>query len=353
VSGPLPGFLSPLTVPASWAYRLVIDARNRRYDRGIGIEKLPVPVISVGNITTGGTGKTPLVMWICERLRRRGRRPAIAMRGYGPGTDQGSSSDEAMEYADRLSDVPVVANPDRVGALRAFLPEHPEVDCVVLDDGFQHRRLHRELDLVLIDATARTFTEALLPAGHLREPLTNLARADALIVTRAEQYDPVVASLIEQNHGRAPLAWSRHAWTWLAAHSAANEERLPVSWLRGRRLVAMLGVGNPEAIIAQIESAGAAVAAVVPARDHERFGPAKLELARTLADDSDGLVMTAKDWVRSRGVIDLRRWRSPIIVPELAIEVFQGSDALEELLADATEPDRRAAAGCHSAATSF
>ena len=118
MSGPLPGLLAPVTIGASWFYRLAIRARNARFDRGVGVATVDRPVISVGNLTTGGVGKTPMVMWLVELLTKHGHRPVIAMRGYG--SARGERSDEEAEYLDRLSDVPVLADPDRAAALREF-----------------------------------------------------------------------------------------------------------------------------------------------------------------------------------------------------------------------------------------
>ncbi|MHC4129055.1 MAG: tetraacyldisaccharide 4'-kinase, partial [Planctomycetota bacterium] len=182
MSGPLPGYLGALAVPASWLYGLAVAVRNRRFAHGDRVTAVGVPVVSVGNITAGGAGKTPTVTWMAAWLRAAGHNPAIAMRGYMARPDE--PGDEQQEHVARLPDIHVVADPDRVGALRAFLPAHPDVDCVLLDDGFQHRHLHRDLDLVLIDATRDTMTDRLLPRGYLREPLSNLRRADAVVVTR-------------------------------------------------------------------------------------------------------------------------------------------------------------------------
>ncbi len=334
MSGPLPGYLAPLTAPASWLYAAAVAARNARFDRGRGVVPVTKPVISVGNITTGGTGKTPVVTWIVERLLAEGLRPVIAMRGYA--ARPGGPSDEALEYATRLPGVPVLANPDRVGALRVFLKGNPDVSCIVLDDGFQHRRLARDLDLVLIDATRGTMRDRLLPYGHLREPPAGLARADAVLVTRAPAVDPELSADIGRSHGRPPIAWSRHVWTGLEIHRAdAPAELAPVTWLGGRRVAALLGVGNPRPVLDQIVEAGATVAAESPARDHERYDRRKMDTVRRGCRDADGLVMTGKDWVKARDLIDLAAWPVPIAVPRLEIDVFEGAGALQTLILEA------------------
>ncbi len=340
MSGPLPGVLAPLTVPASMLYRLAVNARNARFDRGASVVTLDRPVISVGNLTTGGVGKTPMVMWIVELLRSHDYRPVIGMRGYG--ARYGERSDEEAEYLDRLGDVPVVAEPDRAAALSTFLADHREVDCVVLDDGFQHRRIARQLDLVLIDASRRTFSDRLLPAGHMREPIANLQRADAVVVTRAESVDHSLSAQIDQNLGQPPVAWSRHLWSHLDLWTAGGSAGVETGWLAGKRVLTMLGVGHPGSIVRQVQGAGAEVAVDVPVSDHQHYDSAQLSAARSRCDRLDAMVTTAKDWVKIRRVIDLERWPVPVVVPRLVIEVFDGQDRLRDLvLAAVTAPKRR------------
>jgi tetraacyldisaccharide 4'-kinase len=304
----------------------------------VGTLQVPVPVISVGNITTGGTGKTPVVAWIAELLLAAGHRPAIAMRGYG--ATAGRPADEQAEHESRQPEVPVVAHPDRHAALSAFLPDHPEIDCVVLDDGFQHRRLRRDLDLVLVDATAGTMRDRLLPRGNLREPTASLRRADAVIITHAGSVDPALAAAVAALHGREPLAWCRPEWTALRVMDEEGERACDPDWLSGRRVLTLLGVARPDRVRRQLVAAGAAIAADVPARDHERFDVAKLTVARGLCDGVDAMVMTGKDWVRARDLIDLSRWPAPIVVPELRVEFLAGAGALRERILAAL-PRRR------------
>ncbi len=340
MSGPLPGVLAPLTVPASMFYRLAVNARNARFDRGHDVVSLDRPVISVGNLTTGGVGKTPMVMWISDLWRRHDYRPVIGMRGYG--ARHGERSDEEAEYLDRLGDVAVVAEPDRAAALGTFLAEHREVDCVVLDDGFQHRRIARQLDLVLIDASRRTFSDRLLPAGHMREPMANLRRADAVVVTRAESVGVSLSAQIAQNLRKPPVAWSRHLWSHLDLWTAGGSNRVETGWLAGKRVLTMLGVGHPGSIVRQVQGAGAVVAVDVPVSDHRHYDSAQLSVVRSRCERLDAMVTTAKDWVKIRRVIDLERWAVPVVVPGLSIEVFEGQDRLRDMvLAAVTAPQRR------------
>ena len=178
----LPGWVSGMLSPLAGIYGRVVAGRNRRFDAGEGVVDLKEPVISVGNLTLGGTGKTPVCQYLVSVLREAGRTPAIAMRGYGASSD--GVSDEALEYSSMFEDLPLAVGADRVVSLEA-LRKKSAFDCVVLDDGFQHRRIARDLDIVLIDATRPGLDDRLLPAGRLREPPSSLARADIVLVTRA------------------------------------------------------------------------------------------------------------------------------------------------------------------------
>jgi tetraacyldisaccharide 4'-kinase len=320
--------MAPLTIPVSWIYGLVIRTHNARYDRG-GVRSVPVPVICVGNLVVGGAGKSPMVAHLARLLTDEGHHPVIAMRGYK--ARRGAASDEQAEYDLRLPEVPVVAHPDRHGALTRFLPDHPEIDCVLLDDGFQHRRLARDLDLVLIDASRQTFDQRLVPAGNLREPPGGLRRAGAVVVTRADGVKPELARAIERWHGRPPIAWSRHVWSELEVHHGSTR-REPVEWLAGKRVLTMVGVAHPGPIHAQLESMAAEVAASVPARDHEDYRPAKVARALERARGLDAMVVTAKDWVKLRELAPAGGWPLPVVVPRLALEVFAGATALEQLV---------------------
>jgi tetraacyldisaccharide 4'-kinase len=323
--------MAPLTIPASMAYGAVVAWRNRRFDRGRGVRRLAVPVISVGNITTGGTGKTPMVAWIAETLRARGVKPMIAMRGYA--APRGGAGDEEREYAQRLPGVAVVAHPDRHRALTAALGS-THAGCVLLDDGFQHRQLARDLDLVLIDAGAGALEDRLLPAGHLREPAAALQRAHGVIVTGAADVDPDLARRIAAVARRPPLAWCRHAWAGLALHGPepGAARAAPAAWLEGKRVLVMLGVGRPERVRRQVEQARATIAAELAARDHQRYGAAALERARRMCRGLDAMVVTLKDWVKIAPLRDERPWPCPIVVPDLRIEFLAGQRELESLL---------------------
>lgn len=178
---------------AESAYALGVRLRNRRYDRKGPLAVLPIPVISVGNITVGGTGKTPFVIELVRQLQDMGYNPAVASRGYRASGDD--SNDEERVIRARCPGVVCVCDPDRI---RAAEIAHSRfgADVVVLDDGFQHRRLGRTLDIALIDATCPFGYGHLLPRGLLREPVRNLARAQILVITRHDQVAPAELSRI-------------------------------------------------------------------------------------------------------------------------------------------------------------
>lgn len=280
---------SRLLLPLSRLYLAELARRNRAYDRGRGVRTLPIPVLSVGNLSVGGTGKTPTVRTVCTWLQAAGHTPAIAMRGYKPGPH---GSDEALEYRRLLPDTPVIVCPDRYQAITEFLtncsspvsgaqcpvPSSPPVpSCIILDDGFQHRKLARTFDLVLIDASRSPYEDAPLPAGRLREPPIALARAHAVLITHAELATPAQLAALEsrlhREHPHLTIAVAEHAWSGLLVREAASgSAHQPVDWLHGKRVIAACGLGNPAAFFAAAERAiGDLPAETIALPDHAPF----------------------------------------------------------------------------------
>jgi tetraacyldisaccharide 4'-kinase len=341
LAGPLPGVLDPLAWVASRAYRTAIDRRNREFDAGVGVERLPLPVISVGNISTGGTGKTPLVMYLARLLHAHDRKPIIAMRGYK--AQRGGESDEEAEYRQRLPDVTVLANPRRYETVRAHLERGGAGDCVLLDDGFQHRALGRNLDLVVIDATRPFMLDRLLPAGYLREPAESLGRADGVIVSRSHHLDEpereALARAVERSHGRPPVAWSAPRWSALNATEARCESQRPIDDLAGLRVLSVCGIGNPAAFVDQLRAAGAEIVEQINLRDHHPYPRRFVErlLARATQMRAQAIVTTAKDWTKLRQRRPAGDWPLPILRPVLELEMQSGEAALTRLVLDAVQ----------------
>ncbi len=291
-----------LGTPLEPVYRLVVRARNRSFDAGRRVQHVTVPVISVGNLSVGGTGKSPMVRWVVRALQQLGRRPGVAMRGYG--AERTGKSDEQMEHTERLPGVPIVADPKRVNAARTLIERHG-VDCIVLDDGFQHRFLARDLDIVLIDATRDPFADRCLPAGWLREPVASLARAGAVVLTRCDHAAPAALDRLQANvlsfAPGAPVARARHAWSGVETVSGV----MPPSWLAGRRVVIACAIGNPNPFIDQVRAHSAIIVGRVIRPDHHRWNTedARAVLARR-AGTTAVLLTTHKDWVKWRRLGD-------------------------------------------------
>ena len=315
--------------PLGGLYGRVMNARNAMYDRGsFRAHSLGARTISVGNITTGGTGKTPVVALVAEMLADAGEVPCILTRGYGrrdPGkrvlvsngtevlATASEGGDEPVELAEKLrGKAAVIADADRVGAAewaRAMLG----VTAFILDDGFQHRRASRDLDIVCVDATDPFGGGELLPAGRLREPIEGLGRADAIILTRSDlaESDGAESRIREAAHG-VPVF---KAQTRLRRFSGCSGEGVREP---GRSYV-FCAIGNPTAFETQLRNEGLEIAGFRPYRDHHRYTQRDVDVlvqeARSLA--ADNLVTTAKDAVKLEGLqIPL-----PCLVAEADVEI--------------------------------
>lgn len=285
-------------------YAGAMTVRNALFDRGWKrVHPLGRPAISVGNLTTGGTGKTPIVAWLARSLVQSGRGPAILLRGY-KSSDVGS--DEAIELQSRVgSDIPVIPNPNRIAGAQEALRKNSAIDCFILDDGFQHRRAARQVDLVLIDATCPFGFDHVLPRGLLREPVAGLRRASGVIVTRCEMVDENTLLTIEARvRAIAPQVPSVRCET--RATSLADGR--PVDMLRNTPVVAFCGIGNPEAFRSTLQRAGLTIAHFQHYDDHHAYTPADVQSLRSIADGRP-LVTTMKDLARlpeSLGAIGLQ-----------------------------------------------
>ncbi len=290
--------------------------RNGAYDAGLlRARRVAAQVISVGNLTLGGTGKTPLVALLARAARAAGRNPAILLRGYRRGARRAAGSDEAALHARLTPGVSVVAEPDRVqGAARALAAG---ADLLILDDGFQHRRLARDVDLVLADARDPSAGGRLLPRGLLREPISSLARAHALILTRCERAS---AAEIEAGRRRAlavapglPVLCEAHRPRALVdAHGAADAD---LERLAGRRVLCFAGIADPTALCETVTGLGASVVKAVDFGDHHEFSPADLARLEREAEECEAAIAltTEKDLMR------IDRWGGA--VPLLALRV--------------------------------
>ncbi len=314
---------------AELPYTAIVGIRNLAYDYPLGLTTFPaVPAISVGNMTLGGTGKTPLVAWIAERLSGRGLHVGLISRGYGGKTTENigdgtacwhSLNDEGKELALRLPNVPHLQNADRIAAARALL-ENSRIDCLILDDAFQHRRIGRNLDIVLIDALEPFGFDHVFPRGTLREPLAGLKRADIVLLSRADQVDGDERRRIRKYVRRfAPEAhWGEivhrpECLLGLVANPtspsgnpcSSNTLREPflqepLENLRETTVFAFCGIGNPDGFRRTLESCGTRIAAFQTYPDHHRFTDADMrELVRAAEHaGAEIIVCTVKDAVK-------------------------------------------------------
>lgn len=323
--GPVAIGLRALLRVAAVGYGGVASCRNSCFDHGLcRTTAAPVPVISIGNLTTGGTGKTPLVATVVRMLQELDRQPGIISRGYR--ADASGTNDEWRVLQHLCPGVPHLQNPDRVAAAAQIVAEH-QADVIVLDDGFQHRRIARNLDIVLIDATCPFGCEAVLPRGLLRESLQGLQRADQVLVTRCDQVSASRLSEIEGRIGEiAPahqgrVAAVRFRPTALLDHAGAPQ---PLTQMDGRRIMVLTAIGNPQGFVDTCRRAGGDIIGTRFFPDHHHFTAGDLisVQADAVAHQADLLLTTVKDMVKLRQLDQSGAVSAgvPILAVEIATE---------------------------------
>lgn len=324
--GALGRVLDVALLPAETAFRGIAVVRNRLYDRGmLRAESVPIPVVSVGNLAVGGAGKTPFSAWVVRRLREWGRRPAVAMRGYG--------GDEVLLHRELNPSVPVFTASRRVEAAREAFAAG--CDVVVLDDAFQHRALARDLDVVLVSAEGWTARRRLMPRGPWREDVGALRRAGIAVVTRksasaarsaevAAETRRLVPGIPVVECALTPSALRRLA---LGAYAETSDDVRGLDWLAGRRLLAVAALANPQPFFAHLrEHATDVETAAYP--DHHAFTAEEAaELARRAGERP--MVMTHKDAVKLRPLLPAV---CEALLLEQRVEISVGGDVLDAAL---------------------
>ncbi|MGZ3180933.1 MAG: tetraacyldisaccharide 4'-kinase [Telluria sp.] len=320
------GLLACVLWPVSLLFGALAAARRAAFRTGFArSERLPVPVIVVGNIFVGGTGKTPFTIWLVDALRARGYTPGVISRGFGAAGEHPravradaparEAGDEPLLIAQRTG-APVFVARRRVEAGRALLAAHPEVDILVTDDGLQHYALRRDVEVMLFDARG-TGNGWLLPAGPLREPRAR--RRDATVVNAAEITPDLARSCGDPHPYRMQLAGAG------AERLADRSDRAPLASLQGRRLCAAAGIGNPARFFAMLRGAGLAQFEELPLPDHFDFSSNPFAHVQ-----ADAILITEKDAVKCAQLEHLkhdpRLWVVPVsaaVDPALADHIVE------------------------------
>jgi tetraacyldisaccharide 4'-kinase len=292
--------------------------------------RLPARVISIGNITVGGTGKTPATVAVVKEALKKGFRPAVLTRGYkgrvkGPcvidkSMSEKDAGDEPLLMAEKLKGVPVIKGADRYEAGMYALKEGVlsreggAVPLFVLDDGFQHRRLFRDKDILLINAQDPFGNRKLLPMGPLREPLKEIKRADIIVITKSMNTDcQELIDEIRRYNPQAPVFKAGHSLSYVMTSSAGQ---LPVEWLSGKSVYGFCGIAEPESFRALLEASGAIVKGFRAYRDHYRYKESDIRRIESAAlkSNADWIITTEKDIMR------LRVFNTPANLISLGIE---------------------------------
>ena len=300
-----------LLLPLSWLFGAAVALRRFAYRRGFARSHKPdVPVIIVGNLTAGGTGKTPVTIWLARRLRRQGYQPGIGSRGYRglhsdvpvsvtPDSDPQVVGDEPVLLAVR-AECPVVVHPDRVAAAQVAVDNG--ADVIIADDGLQHYRLGRSFEIAVVDGVRGVGNGSLMPAGPLREPLSRLDEADVVMVHRPPDSD---SGFLRRASDRRPVDF------WLRAAVVARldgSEISSISEFANRTVHAVAGIGNPERFFRMLESHSMKVYRH-PLPDHATIEPVDISF-----DDELPVLMTEKDAVKCRWLDTRKCWFVPVDV---------------------------------------
>ena len=303
----------PALLPFSWLYGCGVVLRNLLYDRQIfRTGRVDVPVISVGNITTGGTGKTPVVGLIAKTLQGQNIRSAIVSRGYKRETrglvevSDGSSlkatvreaGDEAFQLASALRKTIVVVDEHRVRGAH-YAVSKLNAQAIVLDDGFQHRALHRDLDIVVIDANRSPFTMPLLPAGNRRDALRSLKRANAVLLTKVKPASNIDA-LKEQIRRYSNAKIFSSSYTVAAFRRAKTGFSVDLNGVKGKHAVIFCGIGQPESFKESLEGLGIKISSMILFEDHHSYSNADIQKIVVEQEKlkADYIVTTEKDMAR-------------------------------------------------------
>jgi len=342
ISGQRRGVTASLLSGGLWLFTIVYAAlhRSRQILYKVGIfraHRFACPVVSVGNITAGGTGKTPLVEFLARWFARKNYRIAILARGYGKSATRGSDDEDLISEME-LENVVRLPGKDRVATGRKALSEY-RADLLILDDGFQHYRVQRGLDIVAIDATQPFANGHLLPRGLLRERPSALRRADLVILTRTDQVGRAELEDLRAKIGQKAVETVHKP---VHVRSLWNRKKHGLEWLRGRNVYAFCGVGNPDAFRRTLESVGANVVKFRSYEDHHAYVTLDLRRMNAEAQEfmAEAIVTTEKDATK----VNAEGFELPLAALRIEIEITRNEELLEERLLAVIRDIPRAAA---------
>lgn len=308
--------------PVGVLYHGATAIRSLLYDGGVlKVRASAIPVVSVGNLTVGGTGKTPVSAWLAARLAQSGRSPAIVLRGYG--------GDEPLVHSRINPGIPVIVAAERASGIRKAAANG--ADVAILDDAFQHRKASRDVDVVLVSADDWSGTQRLLPTGPFREPMSALRRASAVFITRKSASEAQVESVRSAVAGEAPgipVAVLRLELSELT-RATPPAESIPAAMLAGKKILAVAAVGNPTAFFRQLQSLGAVVVPMAYP-DHHPYKAQDIAVVSAKSAECDYVVCTLKDAVKLGPVWPASR--TPLWYVSLAVQVESGEAAIDALI---------------------
>lgn len=336
-------FFSPL----SWVWEFVYFFRRSCYDYGIFRQRsFQVPVISIGNLTFGGTGKTPFTLWLADYLHKRNKKVMILMRGYKGKLENSSGlitsgktitpdpvdyGDEALLFARRLEDATIVVGKKRSENLGFYFPK-VEPDVVLLDDGHQHIKIKRKLNIVLFDATMPIARYRVAPLGYMREGFQALKDADLVVIGKADVASPEKIHRLKkflQPHLPLGVEFAEIGFRPNGFYNAANDLVLKAEEIKGRKVICVAGVANPQSFYTLLEKLGAEIIVTESFPDHHYFKPDEINALLSYAKSEDALLVTTeKDMVRIKKIVE----DESIVFLEVDVHFMSGEEAATKVI---------------------
>ena len=338
--GTLPFAVKTFLLFFSYIYRSILRLRSCVYQIGL-IKKrnLTVPVISVGNITVGGTGKTPFIEYIATYIKENGINVAILSRGYKGRTKNNETfNDEHLLLTENLGNIPNLMGKNRFATGNLAIEKH-NASCILLDDGFQHTKLKRKLDIVIISALNPFGYENVLPRGLLREPLHNLNRADLFVITHCNLCTKEELKAIRERLNRincnAPVTESIHHPTNIT--NINDGSSLPMGWLNKKGVYAFCAIGDPDSFSRLLTLNGADIIKFKTFEDHYFYKNEDLAVITKEAEQmgADTIVTTQKDKVKILRILtkeELRSHTIPLCIINIAIKITKGREIIEKII---------------------